>query len=64
VIDNVAFYQTSIGFSIRTLGYEFSTDGYNSNDVTIFSPHLFEGFINHLLGLCRRALFGGLGGSR
>jgi hypothetical protein len=44
VIDNVAFYQTSIGFSIRTLGYEFSTDGYNSNDVTIFSPHLFEGF--------------------
>jgi hypothetical protein len=44
VIDNVVFYQTSVGNSVRTLGYEFSTDSINSNDVTIFSPHLFRGF--------------------
>jgi hypothetical protein len=44
VIDSVVFYQTSVGNSVRTLGYEFSTDSINSNDVTIFSPHLFRGF--------------------
>ena len=44
VIDSVCFYQTSIGNSVRTLGYEFQTDSIDSNDVTIFSPHLFRGF--------------------
>ena len=44
VIDSVCFYQTSIGNAVRTLGYEFQTDSINSNDVTIFSPHLFRGF--------------------
>lgn len=44
IVDNVAFYQPSIGCSIRSLGYQFETDGYNSNDITIFSPHLFTGF--------------------
>jgi hypothetical protein len=44
VIDSVVFYQTSVGNGVRTLGYEFSTDSINSNDVTIFSPHLFRGF--------------------
>jgi hypothetical protein len=44
VIDNVAFYQTSVGNSIRTVGYEFSSDSFNSNDITIYSPHLFRGF--------------------
>jgi hypothetical protein len=44
VVDNVSFYQTSVGCTIRTLGYEFASDGYNSNDVTIFSPHFFKGF--------------------
>lgn len=44
VIDSVCFYQTSVGNSVRTLGYEFQTDSINSNDVTIFSPHLFRGF--------------------
>lgn len=43
VLDNIAFYQPSIGSSVRTLGYQFETDGYNSNDMTIFSPHLFRG---------------------
>jgi hypothetical protein len=44
LIDNIAFYQPAVGSTVRTLGYEFQSDGYNSNDVTIFSPHLFKGF--------------------
>ena len=44
VVDNVCFYQTAIGNSVRTLGYEFQSDSINSNDVTIFSPHFFRGF--------------------
>jgi hypothetical protein len=44
VIDSVVFYQTSVGNGVRTLGYEFSTDSINSNDITIYSPHLFRGF--------------------
>jgi len=44
VIDSVCFYQTAIGNGVRTLGYEFQSDSINSNDVTIFSPHLFRGF--------------------
>ncbi|MDB5710879.1 MAG: hypothetical protein JWL96_2949 [Sphingomonas bacterium] len=44
VVDSVCFYQTSIGNGVRTLGYQFQTDSIDSNDVTIFSPHLFRGF--------------------
>lgn len=44
VIDSNAFYQTSVGNSIRVIGYEFQTDSTQSNDVAIFSPHLFRGF--------------------
>ncbi|QNA85147.1 hypothetical protein G4G27_14935 [Sphingomonas sp. So64.6b] len=44
VIDSVCFYQTSVGNGVRTLGYQFQTDSIDSNDVTIFSAHLFRGF--------------------
>ena len=44
VVDSVCFYQTSVGNGIRTLGYQFQTDSIDSNDVTIYSPHLFRGF--------------------
>lgn len=44
LIDSVGFYQSSVGSSIRTLGYQFQADVYDSNDITIFSPHLFQGF--------------------
>lgn len=43
VIDNVVFYAPSVGTSVRTIGYDFAIDGLKSNDVTIFSPHFFEG---------------------
>jgi hypothetical protein len=44
VIDSVVFYQTSVGNGIRTLGYQFQTDSIDSNDITIYSPHMFRGF--------------------
>ena len=44
VVDSVCFYQTSVGNGVRTLGYQFQTDAIDSNDVTIYSPHLFRGF--------------------
>ncbi|WP_179504347.1 MULTISPECIES: hypothetical protein [unclassified Sphingomonas] len=43
VVDNVVFYQPSVGQSVRTIGYDFTIDGLKSNDVSIFSPHFFEG---------------------
>ncbi|NBQ13048.1 MAG: hypothetical protein EBU31_00190 [Proteobacteria bacterium] len=44
VIDAQAFYQTAVGNTVRAIGYEFQTDSTQTNDVTIFSPHLFRGF--------------------
>jgi hypothetical protein len=43
-IDNSVFHATSVGYSIRAVGYNFEIDGNRSNNVSIFSPHLFEGF--------------------
>lgn len=44
VVDNIVFYQPSVGAGVRALGYTFELDGYKTDDVTIFSPHLFRGF--------------------
>lgn len=44
VVDNVVFYEPSVGDSVRTIGYSFELDGLRSTDVSIFSPHFFEGF--------------------
>lgn len=44
VIDNVVFFRPSQGSSVRTLGYTFEIDGYQSNNMAIFSPHFFDGF--------------------
>jgi hypothetical protein len=43
VVDNVVFYAPSVGNSVRTIGYSFEVDGLKSNDISIFSPHFFEG---------------------
>lgn len=43
VVDNVVFYAPSVGSSVRTIGYSFEIDGLKSNDVSIFSPHFFQG---------------------
>lgn len=41
VIDEVVFYGTAKGCSLRTLGYQFQADGYKGNDLTVFAPHFF-----------------------
>lgn len=42
-VDNVSFYTPSSGYTIRSVGYSFDVDGLKTNNVSIFSPHLFEG---------------------
>lgn len=41
-VDTVVFYEPSKLGGIRTIGFEFEADGLRTDDVTIFSPHLFE----------------------
>jgi len=43
VINSTALYLQSKGARIRDLGYEFSSDKYTGNDLSIMSEHLFEG---------------------
>jgi hypothetical protein len=42
IVDNVTFYETAKTGEIRTIGYEFELDGIRTDDLTIFSRHLFE----------------------
>lgn len=42
VVDNITFYETAKGASVRTIGYQFELDGIRTDDLTVFSPHLFE----------------------
>lgn len=43
VVDNVVFYQPSVGAGVRALNYKFEVDSLTSDDVSIFSPHFFAG---------------------
>jgi hypothetical protein len=43
LIDQIAFYQSERSFDVRALGFTFETEGYRSNNVSIFSPHFFKG---------------------
>ena len=38
------FHTSAVGYAVRAIGYSFEIDGNRSNDVSIFSPHFFEGF--------------------
>ncbi|OHD00897.1 MAG: hypothetical protein A2885_13405 [Sphingopyxis sp. RIFCSPHIGHO2_01_FULL_65_24] len=42
VVDNVVFYLPAVGRSVRTINFSFEIDGLKSDDVAIFSPHLFK----------------------
>jgi len=42
VIDTAVFFKPKVGTSVRTIGYQFNIDGYSSNDIAIYSPHLFR----------------------
>jgi hypothetical protein len=44
VVDTVLFFEPAIGSTFRSLGYTFDIDGYKSDDVSIFSAHLFRGY--------------------
>jgi hypothetical protein len=43
VIGNEILYVQARGAAIRNLGYEFQSDGYKGDDVTLFADHLFKG---------------------
>ena len=43
-IDNTALYVQARGSIVRDLLFDFSTDGYKGNDLTIFSSHLVDGY--------------------
>ena len=45
-VDNVIFYEAAKLGGVRTIGYEFEMDGLKTDDVTVFSRHLFE---NHTI---------------
>lgn len=42
-LDNIVFYETSKTGEVRTIGYDFQLDGLKTDDVSIFSRHLFQG---------------------
>lgn len=44
VINSTALYLQEKGSRVRDLGYEFSSDKYTGNDLSIMSEHLFEGY--------------------
>lgn len=44
VVEANALYVQARGYIIRDLGFQFQTDTYRGDDLTVFSTHLFEGF--------------------
>jgi hypothetical protein len=44
IVDSNALYVQARGSIIRDLAFNYQTDGYNGNDLTIFSSHLFDGY--------------------
>ncbi len=44
VVDNVVFFRPNNGNAVRALSYTFESDGYKSDDVSIYSPHFFDGY--------------------
>ena len=44
VINDTVLFVQEKGSKIRDLGYEFTSDKYTGNDLSIMSNHLFEGF--------------------
>lgn len=41
-VDSVVFFVPSKGFLVRAMGFSFEIEGYKSNNIAIFSPHLFK----------------------
>lgn len=49
VVDDIMFYITGKGRTLRTLGFTFEIDGYKSDNISIFAPHLFTGNIKRIV---------------
>lgn len=49
VVDDIMFYVTGKGRAVRTLGFTFEIDGYKSDNVSIFAPHLFAQGVDRLV---------------
>jgi hypothetical protein len=43
-VDSVLFFVPNSGYSLRSLGFTFEIEGYKSDNVSIFSPHFFDGY--------------------
>jgi hypothetical protein len=44
VIGNNALFVQKQGSIVRDLRYDFNTDGFNGSDLTVFAPHLTDGY--------------------
>jgi len=44
IVNSTALYLQEKGAKLRDLGYEFSSDKFTGNDLSLMSEHLFEGF--------------------
>lgn len=44
VVNGTALYVQARGSIIRDLGFDFASDGYRGNELTIFSAHLFDDY--------------------
>lgn len=44
ILDTTGFYTTEQGHYVRTVGYSFEIDGEKSDNISIYSPHFFDGF--------------------
>lgn len=43
IVNDSALYVQARGAIVRDLGFDFQSEGYRGNDLTIFSSHLFQG---------------------
>ena len=43
VVGNTALYVQNRGYVVRDIGYQYESDGYAGNDLTVFASHLTEG---------------------
>lgn len=44
VIDDILFYATARGNSVRTSGYTYEKEGFRGNNLSVFAPHFFSGY--------------------
>lgn len=43
-VSDILLFNQALGSAVRDFTFDFATDGYRGNDITIFSAHFFEGY--------------------